>query len=189
MRIVLTGGPGSGKTVIATALAAELGCTLVTESATEIYTTRNVNWRDVDTAGRRELQRAMYQRQLAAEAGIAGGGGATLLDRGTIDGAAYWPDGHADFFISMDTTHAAELARYDAVLLLESAAAVGAYDGAASNAARFEDAAAALRSGEVLRELWGDHPNLIDVPATPTVDAKHAAVAGHVRRLLSSPCP
>ena len=187
MRIVLTGGPGSGKTVVATALAAELGCTLVTESATEIYTARRVNWRDVDTAGRRELQRAMYRRQLAAEGAVSGG--PTLLDRGTIDGAAYWPDGHADFFVSMDTTHAAELARYDAVLLLESAAAVGAYDGAASNAARFEDAAAALRSGEVLRELWGGHPNLIDVPATPTVAAKHAAVAGHVRRLLSSPCP
>ena len=48
-----------------------------------------------------------------------------LCDRGTADGGAYWPDGSTDFFESVGTTQADELARYDAVIFFETAAKGG----------------------------------------------------------------
>src|SRR5690606_8267466 len=99
-----------------------------------------------------------------------------LLDRGTIDGAAYWPEGAADYWRQLGTTEAAELARYDAVIWLESCAAIGLYDGEASNPIRHEDAAAAQAIGGRLRELWSAHAKLHIVRACSRLEDKLEAV-------------
>jgi len=99
-----------------------------------------------------------------------------LLDRGTIDGAAYWPDGPDDFWRDVGTTLAVEYARYDAVILLETCATLGIYDGAASNFCRFEDPAAAIRSSDVLKQLWRGHPRQRYVEAFVTFEQKLDAV-------------
>ena len=99
-----------------------------------------------------------------------------LLDRGTIDGAAYWPDGADAYWIDLQTRHEIELSRYATVLWLETAAALGIYDGAASNAVRFEDAAGAVASGRQLLDLWGAHSDLHHVGAFVNLDDKIAAV-------------
>ena len=182
MKIVLTGGPGSGKTTLLARLAAATGAAAVSEAATAVYAARQCRWDQLDDAGRRAVQRAIYEHQLAAEE-VADR--PLLLDRGTIDGAAYWPGGADAYWPAMNTTHAAELARYDAVILLESAAAVGAYDGPASNAARFEDAQAALASGRVLQELWRPHARQWHVPAYESFGQKYAAVHMIVDMLLA----
>lgn len=41
-----------------------------------------------------------------------------VCDRGSIDGAVYWPYGADNFFTSMKSSLDAELARYDAVIHL-----------------------------------------------------------------------
>ena len=46
-----------------------------------------------------------------------------LCDRGTLDGAAYWPGEPEEFFAAIGTSLEAELARYDAVIFFETAAA------------------------------------------------------------------
>ena len=94
------------------------------------------------------------------------------LDRGTVDGAAYWPDGPENYWNDLGTSLDRELARYDAILWMQTSAALGIYDGDASNACRFEDADAAVLAGQQLISLWGAHPKLIRVNAYPTLDEK-----------------
>src|SRR5262245_6337300 len=112
-RIVLTGGPGSGKTVVATRLAKmhPQQVVLVPEAATQVYAMRNTRWDRLDLHGRRDVQRHIYRLQVEQEDRIAAqrSDRAMLLDRGTIDGAAYWPDGPPAYWQDLDTTHAREL--------------------------------------------------------------------------------
>jgi len=180
-RIVLTGGPGAGKTVISSRLAAlhPDEFVLVPEAATQIYDALQTRWDRLDTEGRRDVQRRIYRLQVEQEDRIAAEhpNQTLLLDRGTIDGAAYWPDGPDAYWRDLGTTHVAQLARYDAVIWMESCAALGLYDGDASNFCRFEDAEGAIQSGKMLLKLWEGHPNLRHVGAFASLDDKIAAVA------------
>jgi predicted ATPase len=184
-KIVITGGPGSGKTVITAAFAAERPdqFVLVPEAATQVYTQLQTRWDKLDLQGRHDAQRRMYRLQLEQEARLAAAhpDKILLLDRGTVDGSAYWPEGPQAFWQDIGTTRAAELARYDAVILLETCAVLGLYDGDATNFCRFEDAAAAVRSSEFLKTLWADHPRVVYVDSYQQLDDKIAAVRAAVQ--------
>lgn len=185
-RIVLTGGPGAGKTIISSALVSEDPgrYARVPEAATQVYEALQTRWDRLDTAGRRLVQRRIYQLQRLQEEELvaAAPDKILLLDRGTIDGAAYWPEGPADYWQHLQTTEAAELARYDAVIWLESCAAIGLYDGDASNPIRHEDPATAMAIGDRLRQLWSAHPQLHEVSACSRLEDKLAAVRRIVER-------
>ena len=191
-RIVLTGGPGSGKTVVSRRLAEANPdrFVLVPEAATQVYTALQTRWDRLDLTGRRDVQRRIYHTQVQQEARLAREHPTKilLLDRGTIDGASYWPDGPDDYWRDLGTTCAVELKRYDAVIWLETCAALGAgmYDGDASNACRFEDAPAAVAAGQRLLALWRDHPNLKHVGAFAVLDEKVQAVSELIELISSS---
>jgi predicted ATPase len=186
-RIVLTGGPGAGKTVISARLAAAHPdrFILVPEAATQVYDALQTRWDRLDLDGRRDVQRRIFRLQVDQENRIAAAhpDKTLLLDRGTIDGAAYWPDGPEAYWQDLGTTLQAQLARYQAVIWMESAAALGLYDGDASNFCRFEDAAGAIQSGKLLLRLWEDHPNLKHVGAFASLDDKVTAVSEVVSSL------
>jgi len=188
MRVVLTGGPGSGKTVVSEALASARPdrFIVVPEAATQVYSSARTRWDLVDLEGRRDLQRRIYFLQREQEERFAKlhPDKIQILDRGTIDGAAYWPEGPDAYWIDLKTTLATELARYDHVIWLQTAAAIGVYDGSDSNPCRFEDAAAAVASGEALTQLWGGHPTFSKLPACPALADK----VREVRRLLENIC-
>jgi predicted ATPase len=179
-RIVLTGGPGAGKTVISRRLAAEnpRRFVLVPEAATQVYDALQTRWDRLDLAGRHDVQRRIYRLQVEQEDRLAAEhpGKILLLDRGTIDGAAYWPGVPSEYWAAVNTTWQEEYARYDAVIWLESSAALGIYDGPTSNPCRFEDAAGAIASGERLLALWGGHPRLKHVGAFADLSHKISAV-------------
>src|SRR2546421_12878442 len=88
-RVVLTGGPGAGKTVISQKIAARHPdrFVLVPEAATQVYDALQTRWDRLDLAGRRDVQRKIYQLQVdQEERTLAANSGKTLLlDRGTID--------------------------------------------------------------------------------------------------------
>ena len=179
-RIVLTGGPGAGKTVISSAVAAAdpARYARVPEAATQVYDLLQTRWDRLDLAGRRDVQRRIYRLQREQEDALARAhpGKILLLDRGTIDGAAYWPEGPDDYWRDLGTTIDAELSRYDTIIWLETAAALGLYDGDTSNPCRFEDPAAAVQSGKLLLQLWSPHKNLRHVGAFAALEDKLAAV-------------
>jgi predicted ATPase len=175
-RIVLTGGPCSGKTVLTTRLAATdpHRYVRVPEAATQVYDLLQTRWDRLDLAGRLDVQRQIYRLQVEQEDRLANDhpDRILLLDRGTIDGATYWPHGADDYWADLGTSLDRELARYDAVLWMQTSAALGIYDGDASNTCRFEDAEGAVVAGQRLAGLWGGHPKLIRVDAYPTFDEK-----------------
>jgi hypothetical protein len=73
-----------------------------------------------DTLARRAAQRAIFHVQRELEDAAAGRNAAIILcDRGTVDGAAYWPSPD-DFFAGVRTTLSDELRRYDAVIHLRT---------------------------------------------------------------------
>jgi predicted ATPase len=179
-RIVLTGGPGAGKTVIAEKIAAAHPdrFVLVPEAATQVYDALQTRWDKLDLPGRRDVQRKIYRLQVDQEERTATGNlnKILLLDRGTIDGAAYWPEGVDDYWRDIGSTLAAELRRYDAVIWLQTSAVLGLYDGDTSNPCRFEHPEAAIASGQLLANLWGDHPAVHKVDAFPHLQHKLSAV-------------
>src|SRR5688500_14345311 len=88
-RIVLTGGPGAGKSVVSAAIAARHPgrFVVVPEAATQVYDALKTRWDRLDLAGRRDVQRQIYRLQVEQERRLAEShpDKMLLLDRGTID--------------------------------------------------------------------------------------------------------
>jgi predicted ATPase len=187
-RIVLTGGPGAGKTVISSAIAAAnpQRYIRVPEAATQVYNLLQTRWDRLDLAGRRDVQRRIYHLQRQQEDALAKQhpDQILLLDRGTIDGAAYWPEGPDDYWRDLGTTAAAELQRYDAVIWLQTSATLGLYDHDASNPCRFEHPEAAIASGNLLKMLWGGHARLMQVDAFANLNDKFHKVRDLLQEIV-----
>ncbi|MFN9959259.1 MAG: AAA family ATPase, partial [bacterium] len=90
-----------------------------------------------------------------------------LCDRGTVDGAAYWPGESEAFFAEIGSSLEEELGRYDAVIFFETAAAGGmGIEG--GNPIRNESMEQAVKLDGKLRALWSQHPNFTLVPHNPS---------------------
>lgn len=164
-RIVLTGGPGGGKTTAADLLRRELGdrIVIVPESATILF--GGGFPRSNHQEANRAAQNAIFhvQRNLEDVQSALYPERVLLCDRGTVDGAAYWHDGHDAFFRSVGTSLEAELSRYDAVVFFETAAVAGlSIEG--GNPVRNESLAQAVELDAKLRRLWQRHPRFTLVP-------------------------
>lgn len=168
-RIVLTGGPGAGKTTAADLFRREIGerVVVVPESATILFSGGFP--RVTEPSALRATQTAIYhlQKNLEDVQSALFPGRILLCDRGTVDGAAYWPDEPAAFFAAMGTTEAEQLARYDAVLFFESAA-VGGSRIEGGNPVRIESNDEALRLDRALWAIWSKHPRFVVVRHNPS---------------------
>lgn len=173
LRIVLTGGPGAGKTTAADLFRREIGdrVIVVPEAATILF--RGGFPRALDADAQQSLQGAIFQVQHSLEDVQAAQfpDRVLLCDRGTVDGAAYWPDGADGFFAAMGTTYQAELARYDVVLFFETAA-VGGISFEGGNRYRTESNDEAIALDRRLHDLWSPHPRFHLVPHRSSFLAK-----------------
>lgn len=169
VRIVLTGGPGGGKTTAADLFRREIGehVVLVPEAATLLFSGGFP--RSTMPTAQLAVQRAIYhvQRNLEDAQAARFPGRILLCDRGTVDGAAYSHDDVHDYFAALGTTLEAELSRYDAVVHFETAA-VGGMSIEGGNPTRNEDAETAVAIDGRLKELWSVHPRFIQVPHNPS---------------------
>lgn len=168
-RIALTGGPGGGKTTAADLFRREIGdrVVIVPEAGTLVFGggfPRSKNRAAIIAA-----QRAIYhvQRNLEDVQSVLFPDRILLCDRGTVDGAAYWPGDPHEFFHALGTTLEAELARYDAVIFFESAA-VGGMSIEGGNPVRNESLNEAAALDTKLRKLWSKHPRFTLVPHNPS---------------------
>lgn len=164
-RIVLTGGPGGGKTTAADLFRREIGerVVLVPEAATMMFSGGFP--RSHHPLAVHAVQRAIYQVQRNLEDVQAAlyPERVLLCDRGTVDGAAYWPGESMQFFEDVGTTLAQELARYDAVIFFETAA-MGGMHIEGGNPVRTETLDEAVQLDIKLRAHWSRHPRFVLVP-------------------------
>lgn len=185
-RIVLTGGPGAGKTAILELIRLFFCRHLhrVPEAAGIVF--GGGFPRDGTVVRRQAAQRAIYHVQRELEETTAEENFAIVLcDRGTVDGVAYWK-GVGDLFSAVGTTHAVELARYDAVIHLHTPGEGNGYDH--SNPLRIESVEEALAVDQRIAAAWSSHPRRFVVDATTDFLTKAAETINILRDEMPECC-
>lgn len=164
-RIVLTGGPGGGKTTAADLIRRELGecVVIVPEAATLLF--KGGFPRTLNPIAQKASQKAIYhvQTNLEEVQKTLYPHRVLLCDRGTVDSAVYWPDGRDNFFSELGTDLQSELDRYDAVIFFESAA-VGEISIEGGNPTRVESIAEAIELDGKLKDIWSNHRQFFHIP-------------------------
>ena len=154
-KIVLTGGPGAGKTAVLEMIRHSLceHVAIVPEAAGVIFSGGFPRSDEVDA--RRAAQRAIYHVQCELESAmLAQGAGIMLCDRGAADGFAYWP-GPDDFWSAVGTTHEEVISRYDAVIHLRVPGADHGYGH--QNPLRTESPSEAKLIDDRILRAWEGH--------------------------------
>jgi hypothetical protein len=176
-RIVVTGGPGAGKTA-SLETARRILCEHVgfaPESASIIF--GGGFPRESTPHSERAVQRAIYHVQRELEALFDGHSdlGVLVCDRGTIDCSAYWPGEEAEFYRQLGTSREGELARYALVIHLRPPAHADGYE---RTDLRIETAAEARRIDARIERAWRGHPRRVFVEHTHDFVAKVSRVVG-----------
>jgi len=159
-KIVVTGGPGGGKTTAVDLFQREFRdlVSVVPEAATMLFMggVRRGGGPQSEAA----TQEAIFRLQCSLEGVFAAQNPERTLvcDRGTLDGVAYWPESEPEFFERMGSTCARELSRYDAVIFFETGAGSNG-DIRSNNPVRNESNREAIELDQRLQEVWSRHPN------------------------------
>jgi predicted ATPase len=186
--VCLTGGPGAGKTSVTDILQRQFSreFLIVPESASILY--RGGFPRAETKEIMQFVQEAIFHTQVASEGiaflqakGIRG----IICDRGTMDGAAYWPKSRENFLEQMKTNLDTEFARYDLVVHMESPNSNGGYDH--SNPLRTETAKEARTLDRRIQQVWRGHPRQILVPHRRSFMEKVETVLSILRQELPHP--
>ena len=184
-RIVLTGGPGAGKTAVLELARRHMGRHLdvLHESASIVF--GGGFPRLPEAYARASAQRAIYhvQDELERIALATPSERIVLCDRGTLDGLAYWPFEPARYFTDLHTTLDVELARYDAVIHLRTPPVTNGYH---KDALRIEAAEEAARIDARLLDVWAEHPRRFVVESTPDFFDKARRAIAILHQMLPS---
>jgi predicted ATPase len=177
-RIVLTGGPCAGKSTIAQVLekAFQNKLVILPEAASLLFGGGFPRWGEPESV--KGLQNAIFHVQRGLERNFAAHHPDKMLimDRGTVDGAAYWPEGADAFWQTMGTTLKAELGRYDLVVYLESAGREAYQENVRRNPSRTETWEQAAILDSVTLKQWQSHPRLRFINNNTSFSAKIASV-------------
>jgi predicted ATPase len=162
-RVVLTGGPGAGKTAVLE-LVRQYFCThihVLPEAAGIVF--GGGFPRGAKEIQRRAAQRAIFHVQRELEVAADADPAALIVcDRGTVDGYAYWPG--EDYWSSLGTTRDRELERYHTVIHLRPPPASQGYNH--DNPLRIESAAEAMQLDERIARAWDGHPRRFFIDST-----------------------
>lgn len=186
-RVVLTGGPGAGKTAVLEMIRQSLcsHVTILPESAGIVFSGGYP--RDDLVEARRCAQRAIFHVQRGLEVSAAAEDAAIdLCDRGTLDGLAYWPGDPEEFWETTGSSRDAELARYDAVIHLRTPSAAQGYNHL--NPLRTESAPVATEIDQRIERAWSGHPHLHLVESTDHFLDKATAALELLRSELPACC-
>ncbi len=184
--VVLTGGPGAGKTAVLELVRRQFcrHVVVVPESASIVF--GGGFPREGSDVAKRGAQRAIFhvQRELETIRAAADDVAVLLCDRGTIDGAAYWPGPPEAFWREVGTTRELELARYDVVVHLRVPDAAHGYGH--SNGLRVENAEEARAIDDAIAVAWCGHPRVLAVDSMPSFMDKARRAIELVRAELPS---
>ncbi|MBZ0120164.1 MAG: ATP-binding protein [Sandaracinaceae bacterium] len=187
-RVVVTGGPGAGKTAVLEVVRAHF-CehVIVLPEAASIVFGGGFPRRGSESA-RRGAQRAIYhvQDQLERIELDEHRAAIVLCDRGVVDGAAYWPGPPAQYWEAVGETAESALARYDAVVHLRTPELDSGYDH--SNPLRVESATEASLIDRAILALWEGHPRRAVVEGTSDFVAKLRHALDAIEARMPSCC-
>jgi hypothetical protein len=183
---VLTGGPGAGKTATLEMIRQSFckHVRVLPEAASIVFGGGFPRAARGDSL--KAVQRAIFHVQRELEAlGLSENPAIILCDRGTVDGAAYWP-GPDDFWAAVSTTRAEQLARYQTVIHLRTPAEADGYNHV--NRFRTESAVEAAAIDARILQAWDGHPHRIIVESTPDFLVKAAQVIDLIHAELPRCC-
>ena len=185
-RIVLTGGPGAGKTAVLETLKHELceHVTVLPEAASIVF---GGGFPRLDNReARAAAQRAIFfvQRELETVADTTGAA-MVICDRGLVDSAAYWPD-DGDFWSSIGVAREDALRRYDVVIHLRVPDDAHGYGH--QNPLRVESPTEAATIDARILRAWDGHPRRFVVEASPEFLEKSKRALAIIRAELPECC-
>lgn len=163
--IVLTGGPGSGKSTILKSLGDRDDILCVPEAATFLISYAGIKAPDPGSKDLKHIEafeNAVFDIQVTLEEAAQHqarreGKRLIVVDRGTMDNLAFVPVG-LDILSLRGTTKEAEYSRYVAVIHV-GLPSKKVYDAVKSNnPARSENFDTAMHIAKKLRSVWMDHP-------------------------------
>lgn len=185
--IVLTGGPGGGKTTVL-----EVARRVLCDRVEVLPEAASILWqggfpRRPSMAATRAAQRAIVQLQrelqrMATEEHLAS---VILCDRGTLDGLAYWPGEADEYFAETGLDRFEELRRYTAVIQLQPPTVAQGYQ---QSVHRPESAAEARAIDRRIAAAWSGHPRHVTLPATVDFLDKLSQTIAVLRGELAPSC-
>jgi CYTH domain-containing protein/predicted ATPase len=191
-RIVLTGGPCSGKSSIMESLKSVVGRRVhcVPETAAIIISQVGIKPVPGDPLAVQRFNRTIYRIQkifeaTSAEYAISQGKQALVLDRGSVDNAAYMSGGLEEMENIYKTSRQSEYAQYDLVVCLE-VPPFDVYERMKSNnPARSENYEQAKKLGDRIKEVWMGHPNFCIISGESGWKEKEEAAMKVIARFIS----
>ncbi len=170
-KVVLTGGPSSGKSTICKKLKAIYSTKIhvCPEAAEMIF--RGGFPRLEDAIGLTERQYAIFHVQMALTnmAEVLNPQAEILLfDRGLLDGLCYWPNSWDNFADKMRIHIPTTRDEYQLILQL----GVAHQEDYQNTAFRPEDQQTSLDMEEKLKTIWQEHPNYHFIPYTLDLEDK-----------------
>lgn len=185
--VALTGGPGAGKTA-ALEMARRSLCrhvAILPEAASIVF--GGGFPRLASPTARRAAQRAIFHVQKELEQLVVEDGRAALIlcDRGTLDGLAYWPDDEASYWREVGSSAERELARYAAVIHLQTPTESQGY---VNGTLRIESAAEARTIDEHIGRIWSGHSRLSTIAINADFFEKVRAALDEIRAMLPACC-
>ncbi len=186
--VVITGGPGAGKTATLEYLR-KITCehvAILPEAAGIIFS--GGFWRLHSKTAVKAGQKAIYHVQQEMQNLVVGERrwSTCLCDRGLLDGLAYWPGKPYEFFKALNTTKEVEYAKYKAVIHLRSPSEDHGYNH--SNPIRIENAELAKKIDARIHAVWRAHPNYILVDSTESFIEKVDKAARLIESFINR-CP
>ncbi len=157
--IVITGGPGAGKTAVLE-MAKKVLCNhvvILPEAASIVF--GGGFWRLQSASAKKAAQSAIFHVQVEMENLVLGENkwAVGLCDRGTLDGLAYWSDTEKTFWQMSGTLPELEYKKYLAVIHLRSPTDLLGYN--QKNPLRIETSVQAQEIDEKIAHAWKSHPN------------------------------
>lgn len=156
--VVLTGGPGAGKTAVLE-LVKKVLCehvAILPEAASIVF--GGGFWRLDSPSAKTAAQRAIIHIQREMENLVLGEKrwSMALCDRGLLDGFAYWPGSESAFWRAAGSNLEEEYKRYFSVIHLRSPSEKMGYNH--ENPLRIESAYQAQLIDEKIFSIWNKHP-------------------------------
>jgi len=189
-RVVITGGPGSGKSTIMRGLKDRYPSgQFVPEVATLLMSEVGIR-PGADPLSNRRFQQAVWRTQkiferTSVEFAAMSGKDLVVMDRGTMDNAAYLPNGTTDLEKLFNTTARAEYSNYDLVLNLAVPPREVYEVIKCNNPARGEDFEGAVRLGNLISLAWECHPRYRAIGNHDGWEGKVAAVTRELDQLTA----